>query len=565
MLVSTLITILKGHRGEYNLQSMLKGVRVRVIYDRQKHDPNRDPNTEELHRKVINGIGSRPGRKFISATSSQTVAAYFTSLGYSIKDPKLECIDVGTRDQQIWIPPELLEIVDRRQQFHAPLSSQHTAKMIGTALRGPAENAQLIVKEALGNNLMGIKPRDLTVMNPLGISINEHMLQLPYTNSDIPRIEYGANGNNTFPEEPQAASWNLRDYHFYRSAGGPNKADGIQISRAMEHAFEAVGMNVSFDDSIAGECGYSEGNNYEHLLDEELSEWYGIGTTPYQTPKFLGPLLIVLNSQDKAVYAAIKRWADCHVGIQTVCAVYHNIVNKGGLQYFANLALKFNPKLGGINHRILVPKKQDDPPKSGPRKSDPRKSDPREFAFHAIKDTTIVMGADVVHPPTGGMPGCPSVAALVASEDSTFFSFPGSMRLNPAREEIIANLEDMVLERLRKYCDFNKGKLPSNILFYRDGVSEGQYYAVNKDEVLKIRAAWDKAREYVLETYPRVETKDRARIHFIVVQKRHHVRFYAGHEDQCTNPDRPDGNVKPGLLVNTRPKMPTSIFNLTRP
>lgn len=380
---------------------------------------------------------------------------FVPDLGYSIKNPKLECIDVGTRDQTIWIPPELLEITDSGQQFRAPLSSQHTTKMIKAALRGPAANAQLIVEEALGNNLMGIKPRDMTVMHPLGISISDHMLQIPYSKSEIPRIEYGKNSNNTFPLAPKAAAWNLKDYHFYRSAAGPNNSeiqanlcilgkmlpkDRQRISKGMNDAFSALGMKVQFKDKT-GRCfeglEYNGDQRYEDSLKRELDKWYGTGLDPQKKPKFLGPLLIVLSRHNKAAYTAIKRWADCHIGIQTVCAVSEKI-GEARPQYCANLALKFNPKLGGINHRILVPKNQGDP-----AKSDPPKSDPREFAFYAIKDTTIVMGADVVHPPMGGMPGCPSIAALVASEDSDFFNFPGSMRLNLAREEVCKDSRSM--------------------------------------------------------------------------------------------------------------------------
>ena len=44
----------------------------------------------------------------------------------------------------------------------------------------------------------------------------------------------------------------------------------------------------------------------------------------------------------------------------------------------------------------------------------------------------------------------------------------------------------MVLERLE---NFHKkiGKLPSKVLFYRDGVSEGQYTTILKEELTKLK------------------------------------------------------------------------------
>lgn len=127
-----------------------------------------------------------------------------------------------------------------------------------------------------------------------------------------------------------------------------------------------------------------------------------------------------MNRQFTALgmYAAIKRAADCLIGVQTVCLTVDKIKNNPSL--WGNLCLKMNLKLGGINHLVF----------------NNNKTAPVS-AFAQIQPNTIVMGADVVHPPTTATDGCPSIAALVASDCPNMFNFPGSMRLNPARQEVL--------------------------------------------------------------------------------------------------------------------------------
>jgi eukaryotic translation initiation factor 2C len=81
----------------------------------------------------------------------------------------------------------------------------------------------------------------------------------------------------------------------------------------------------------------------------------------------------MLSSGDKHVYAGIKRLCDSYFGIATVCAHSAKIrKEKGQLQYFANVALKVNMKLGGVNHVL----------------------DERNIGF-LRKSPTMIVGADV--------------------------------------------------------------------------------------------------------------------------------------------------------------------------
>ncbi len=80
--------------------------------------------------------------------------------------------------------------------------------------------------------------------------------------------------------------------------------------------------------------------------------------------------------------------------------------------------------------------------------------------------------------------------------------------------EIIHNLDSMVLSLLKEFFNVNK-RYPKRIVFYRDGVSEGQFPLVIRDEMNKIR----KACTTIMNDY-------KPAITFVVVQKRHHTRLF---------------------------------------
>lgn len=90
-------------------------------------------------------------------------------------------------------------------------------------------------------------------------------------------------------------------------------------------------------------------------------------------------------------------------------------------QYYANVCLKINVKLGGIN---TVPD-----PRSVPFLTDP-------------SQPTVVMGADVIHPAPGSE-GRPSFTSLVANVDGDTSKYVAATRVQTSRQEMIEDLESM--------------------------------------------------------------------------------------------------------------------------
>jgi len=52
-----------------------------------------------------------------------------------------------------------------------------------------------------------------------------------------------------------------------------------------------------------------------------------------------------------------------------------------------------------------------------------------------------------------------------------------------SEQEIITDMKEMVKEMMRQFRRRNHGKRPEQILFYRDGVSEGQFQTVSQQSV----------------------------------------------------------------------------------
>ena len=99
-----------------------------------------------------------------------------------------------------------------------------------------------------------------------------------------------------------------------------------------------------------------------------------------------------------------------------------------------------------------------------------------------LSEQVIIMGADVTHPGADQQnSGKPSIAAVVGSVDPRGSQYCCEIRVQKSKQEYIEDMEGMVYNLLRK---FNKatgststGK-PQRIIFYRDGVSEGQFAKV---------------------------------------------------------------------------------------
>lgn len=208
--------------------------------------------------------------------------------------------------------------------------------------------------------------------------------------------------------------------------------------------------------------------------------------------------VIVPNSGPQ--YSFVKTAAEINVGCLTQC-IKSKTLSKMNPQTAINILLKVNSKLNGTNHFLF-----NRPP--------------------IMSRPCMIMGADVTHPSPDAV-NIPSVAAVTASHDPKAFQYNICWRLQPPKVEIIEDLEAIAVEQLRYFYSKTKVK-PERIVFFRDGVSEGQFDQVRNAEIRAIRSACKKLQADGYEPS----------ITFLVVQKRHHTRLFP------TNPrDSEDRNM----------------------
>jgi hypothetical protein len=114
--------------------------------------------------------------------------------------------------------------------------------------------------------------------------------------------------------------------------------------------------------------------------------------------------------------------------------------------------------------------------------------------------------------------------------------YRAQVRLQAGRVEMIQDLQAMAVSLLRAYRKSNGDQKAKRVIFYRDGVSEGQFDAVVDEEVAALKAA-----------FRELDPKGPApKLTYVVCGKRHHLRFYAKAPAEA---DR-TGNLPAGTVVD---------------
>ena len=134
----------------------------------------------------------------------------------------------------------------------------------------------------------------------------------------------------------------------------------------------------------------------------------------------------------------------------------------------------------------------------------------------------------------------PSIAAIVGSVDPQATQYEVEVRVQDRRqnEEVIQDMKNVVM--LLRFHQITKRK-PQTLVMFRDGVSEGQFTTVMARELADIRAAC----KDLQDTYE-------PQITYIVVQKRHHTRFFPMDQNKYKN-----GNSLAGTVVDQGINHPT--------
>lgn len=509
------------------LKKALKGVRVVATH---RHDIS--------IRYRITGITSLPlnDLTFDQDGTMVSVVHYFKhQYNYGLKYIQWPCLQAGSDSRPIYLPMEVCSILEG-QRYSRKLNERQVTSILKMACERPTQRESSILEVVSRNdygNDYGAKEFGIKVMNQLAL-VDARVLPAP-------TLKYHDSGREKVCN-PSIGQWNMNNKRLIN--GGSIRYWACVTFASRLH------MNIvrMFCDSLVMECndigmqinarpcidiGQGRPDNLEATLRNIHRQSAQMLAQKGLTGQQLDLLIVILPDANASLfYGMVKRLCEIELGVITQCSLPKN-VQKGGQQYLRNLALKINVKVGGRNTVL---------------------EDALRRRIHLLTDLpTIIFGADVTHP-AAGEDASPSIAAVVASMDWPEVSkYRCLVSSQGHREEIITDLftqvndpqkgivhGGMIRELLVSFYRENGSRKPGRIIFYRDGVSEGQFNQVLLYEVDAIRKACASLEEGYLPP-----------ITFIVVQKRHHTRLFPEDHRARDQTDR-SGNVLPGTVLDTK-------------
>ncbi|EJT82152.1 hypothetical protein GGTG_02126 [Gaeumannomyces tritici R3-111a-1] len=403
------------------------------------------------------------------------------------------------------------------QLWKGKLRTSQIRDMIKFAVRKPDLNAASIVGSGL--DIVGASDKN-EHLTQAGFSVKSSLITVPSRVLPSPILEYFRG------EQPgvRDGGWKMTQGKYFAQTAKPritSPQQGVQAN-ANGHPWTYVILSRSGDpnDGIAG-C---------RTLYRQTLEQTGLSLAPPATlagsknncrldgndPKLHHERL---DDDDTATYNSIKYLGDVVYGVHTVCALRSKICDSQKWDVRSYLAMKINIKLGGVNHRVST-----------------------SNLGLVAEGKTMIVGIDVTHPSPDQSAATPSVAAMVASRGAELGQWPGEVAVQSrSRDEMVSELRGMMRRRLQLWRAHNGGRLPENIIVYRDGVSEGQYRLVLRREVPEL----DRACAEVYGEEEEEEAVPAPRVAVVIVGKRHHTRFYPAVEG-----DTDRGNARPGTVVD---------------
>ncbi|KAL8140385.1 hypothetical protein V2J09_006406 [Rumex salicifolius] len=496
------------------VRKALRGIKVETTY-----------RSKSVRHKIHNLSPERADQVFFTLESGikMSVCQYFYEKYHiQLRYPHLPCIISGHKDRAVDIPLELCKLVDG-ERYAKKLNERQVTNMLRATCQRPPDRERSI-KEIITNNRYN---HNEVVAKEFGMAVNENLTSVDARILPVPMLKYHPSGRESMVT-PSMGQWNMIDKKMY-IGGKVNSWTCLNFSRldtgmASEFCTRLVKMCISkgmeFNTRpVIPIRGFSPAQ-IERALAEVASHTIKVNIK-------LDLLIIVLPDQSGS-YGKIKRICETELGLISQCSQPRN-VSKLDMQYMENVSLKINVKVGGRNtvlHDAItrnIPLLTDIP--------------------------TIIFGADVTHAQPGE-DSTPSIAAVVASMDwPEVTKYKCLLSAQGPREEIIKDLHKVVIDPKRGQVHagmirelliaFRKstGVKPARIIFYRDGVSDGQFAQVLLHEIDAIRKACSSLEDGYLPP-----------ITFVVVQKRHHTRLFAADPNMT---DR-SKNIIPGTVVDTK-------------
>ncbi|CAI0465727.1 unnamed protein product [Linum tenue] len=504
------------------IKKALRGVKVEVTHR---------GNVRRKYR--VSGLTAQPTRELVfpvdDNSTMKSVVEYFQEMyGFTIQHTHLPCLQVGNQKKANYLPMEACKIVEG-QRYTKRLNDKQITALLKVTCQRPRDRENDIL-QTVQHNAYDQDP----YAKEFGLKISEKLASVEARILPAPWLKY----HDTGKEKdclPQVGQWNMMN---------KKMINGMNVKRwACINFSRSVQENVArgFCNELAQMCQVSGMefnpdpvipiyNARPEQVEKALKHVFNASMNKTKG-KELELLLAILPDNNGTLYGDLKRICETDLGLISQCCLTKHVF-KISKQYLANVSLKINVKMGGRNTVLL---------------------DAISCRIPLVSDIpTIIFGADVTHP-ENGEDSSPSIAAVVASQDwPEVTKYAGLVCAQAHRQELIQDLYKTWQDPVRGtvsggmirdlLISFRKatGQKPLRIIFYRDGVSEGQFYQVLLYELDAIRKACAS-----------LEPNYQPPVTFIVVQKRHHTRLFANNHRDRSSTDK-SGNILPGTVVDTK-------------
>ena len=503
---------LQGLKIRYEMPTLEGGVRkrqYRVLEMRKK-----SANQEMITIREENGTETKI-----------SVADYIKQqYGIQLKLPLLPCLWVGSRAKTTFIPVEFCTMLSQPLPKRKNLEDDSVAKMIKQTAVKPLER-QAKIMEGLKMNNSSYKGDPFA--NEFGISVSGEMTKLTGRILDPPSLEYkemGKKRNLVTIAKANPGSWRQDKNQYLDGCKVENWAilDMCKLEESQAKVVVQGFVNIGKENGISFTNEVHRQVAAMRDMDQAMSSIEGHLTkivTKFREEKKkpLDLVLVIFPFKAGSLYDKIKQLGDMKFNISTQCCLKNNLfrAEKLNMQVVANLCLKINAKLGGINHVLA-----------------------KTCRPKILSKPVMIMGADVSHPAPESRKFKPSIVAVTGSVEPKATIYETQVRIqdagNDKNEEVIQDMKNITVALLKKFYERNNGRKPERLIMFRDGVSEGQFLTVLAKELMAIR---DACKELEADYEPPIT--------YLVVQKRHHTRFFPADNNKYRN-----GNALAGTVID---------------
>ncbi|KAG6572421.1 Protein argonaute 16, partial [Cucurbita argyrosperma subsp. sororia] len=353
------------------------------------------------------------------------------------------------------------------------------------------------------------------VLAQCGLKIDRQLTQVEVRVLESPKLKVGKSDDCI----PRNGRWNFNNKTLLNPTridrwivvNFSARCDTSYISRELINCGRNKGIHIERPITLIEEDQHSRRASPVDRVENMFEQMMGKVS---DAPSFI--LCVLPEKKNSNIYGPWKKCL-CDFEIVTQCISPTKIND----QYITNVLLKINSKLGGINSLLAI-----------------------EHApcVPLIKDTpTLILGMDVSH----GSPGrsdVPSIAAVVGSRAWPLISrYRAAVRTQSPKVEMIdalykpledGNDDGIIRELLLDFYKTSNGRKPTQIIVFRDEVSESQF-----NQVLNIEL------DQIVKAYQHLGEVNVTKFTVIVGQKNHHTKFF--------QPGAPE-NVPPGTVVDTK-------------